>query len=507
MLLGSCQHKEPVDLLIVNGQIIDGTGSPPRPGVVAIRADTIVWVGAGARGFKAQRLIDAGGKIVSPGFIDPHTHSLSDLQHPERKANLNYLMQGVTTVVNGNDGGGPVRIQEVLESLDSSGIGTNAALYVGHRTVRRLVMGMDERAPNTEELEQMKRLVAIGMEQGALGFSSGLFYAPASFSTTDEVVTLAETAARYGGLYDVHLRDESSYNIGLLAAVDETIEIARRANIPANIAHIKALGKDVWGQSQAVIDRIEAARAEGLRITADQYPFEASSTSLSAALLPKWVFANTEDYRQRFQDPQLLPRIKSAMQENLRRRGGAEAILLIAATDSTLNGSTLQAIADIQQLDPVDAAIAILQEGGSAIASFNMQEADIEKLMQQSWVMTSSDGGSPHPRKYASFSRKIRKYVRERQLLSLERMIYQSSGMTADILGIPQRGRLLPGYYADIILFDPAAVQDWATYSEPAQLSTGITDVLVNGQVVVQDGAFQDVLAGRAIYHSWQAGQ
>lgn len=500
ILFSACQTKTPVDILITNAQIIDGTGSPAFQGALAINADTIVWVGSDPSHYQGRTTIDAQGKILSPGFIDPHTHSLSDLRHEQRKANVNYLVQGVTTVVNGNDGGGPVKIQSMLEALDSAGIGTNAALYVGHRTVRRLVMGMEQREPTAEELAQMKRLVAIGMEQGALGFSSGLFYAPASFSTTQEVVALAAVAAEYGGLYDVHMRDESSYNIGLLGAVEETIEIARKANIPANIAHIKALGVDVWGQSQAVIDKVEAARAEGLLITADQYPFEASSTSLSAALVPKWVFADVEDYRLRFEDPTLLSGIKKEMEENLRRRGGAEAILLIAAADSTLDGSTLQAIADIRQITPVDAAIEVLQAGGSAIASFNMQESDIRNFMQRDWVMTSSDGGSPHPRKYASFSKKIRQYVREEPLLSLERMIRQSSGMTAEVLGIPRRGLLKPGYYADVLIFDPTQVQDYATFIEPVQLSSGIDDVLVNGQLVIKDGVFQDILAGRAIY-------
>jgi N-acyl-D-aspartate/D-glutamate deacylase len=346
----------------------------------------------------------------------------------------------------------------------------------------------------------MKGLVRVAMEQGALGFSSGLFYAPASFSTTDEVVALAKVAAEYGGLYDVHMRDESSYNIGLLASVDETINIARAANIPANISHIKALGVDVWGKSQEVIEKIEAARAEGLLITADQYPFEASSTSISAALIPKWVFADIDDYTKKFEDPTLLPRIKEGIKENLRRRGGAQAILLTAAADSSLSGNTLQAIADMRQLSPVDAVIEVCKLGGSAVASFNMQESDIQNLMQQAWVMTSSDGGSPHPRKYASFSKKIKRHVREEGLLTLAQMVHQSSGMTAKVFGIPRRGILKEGNYADLLIFDPADVDYSSTFAEPAQLSTGMTYVLVNGQIVISEGKFQEVLAGRAIY-------
>lgn len=500
LLLGSCQKTEKVDVLIINAQIVDGSGSPAYEGAIGIVNDTIAWIGTNPKGKKASRTIDAQGKIVCPGFIDPHTHTLRDLQSPERKANLNYLVQGVTTVVNGNDGGGPVKIQPALAALDSAGIGTNAALFVGHGTVRRLVMGMDQRAPSTEELTQMKELVRVAMNQGALGFSSGLFYAPASFSTTEEVIELAKVAAEFGGLYDVHMRDESSYNIGLVGSVEETIEIARQANIKANIAHVKALGTDVWGKSEEVIQKINAARAEGILVTADQYPFEASSTTLSAALVPKWVFADIDDYTQRFSDEALLPRIKTEMEDNLRRRGGGEAVLLIAAADSTLNGSTLQAIADIRQISPVEAAIEVIQSGGSAIASFNMQESDIQNFMKQSWVMTSSDGGSPHPRKYASFSKKIRKYVEEEQLLTLPQMVYHSSGMTAEVLGIPKRGFLKKGYFADVIIFDPSEVKDHATFTDPAQLSTGMRFVIVNGQVVIDEGVFQDILAGRAIY-------
>jgi N-acyl-D-aspartate/D-glutamate deacylase len=500
LLLSACQTKTQVDILIVNARILDGTGSPAYTGALAVNADTIAWIGTDPSSYKGKVTIDAQNQILSPGFIDPHTHTLRDLQSAQRKANLNYLVQGVTTVVNGNDGGGPVKIRPTLEALDSAGIGTNAALFVGHSTVRKLTMAMDQRPPESTELEQMKGLVRVAMEQGALGFSSGLFYAPASFSTTDEVVALAKVAAEYGGLYDVHMRDESSYNIGLLASVDETINIARAANIPANISHIKALGVDVWGKSQEVIEKIEAARAEGLLITADQYPFEASSTSISAALIPKWVFADIDDYTKKFEDPTLLPRIKEGIKENLRRRGGAQAILLTAAADSSLSGNTLQAIADMRQLSPVDAVIEVCKLGGSAVASFNMQESDIQNLMQQAWVMTSSDGGSPHPRKYASFSKKIKRHVREEGLLTLAQMVHQSSGMTAKVFGIPRRGILKEGNYADLLIFDPADVDYSSTFAEPAQLSTGMTYVLVNGQIVISEGKFQEVLAGRAIY-------
>lgn len=499
----SCQKtSQHFEVLLKDAQIIDGTGSQTYQGSIGINADTIAWVGTSTQGLEADQVIDASGYTLTPGFIDPHTHTLRDLQSTTRNGNENYLQQGVTTVVNGNDGGGSYQVGRILSALDSQGIGTNAALFVGHQPVRRAILGMQQRPPNAEELQQMQSLVRKGMKEGALGFSSGLFYSPASFATTEEVIELAKVAGEYGGLYDVHIRDESSYNIGLLAAIKETIDISRAAQLPANVSHIKALGVDVWGQSQAVIDLINQARAEGLLITADQYPFEASSTSLSAALVPKWVFADMEDYRDRFDDPQLLPRIKTEMAENLRRRGGPEAILLIAAADSTLDGQNLEAIANLRQQTAVDAAIQILKDGGSAIASFNMRQEDIKNFMAQPWVMTSSDGGNPHPRKYASFSKKINYYVLQEKVLSLEAMVHLSAGKTAEVFGIPKRGYLKVGYYADLLLFKPEEIIDHATFIEPAQLSGGIHHAWVNGQQVIEAGVYNGKLAGQAIYRN-----
>ena len=501
LLLNCCQKAEQhFDVLIKNAQIIDGTGAEVYTGSLAILADTIAWIGESNGTISADHIIDATGYTLSPGFIVPHTHALRDLQSTERNNQEHYLQQGVTTVICGNDGGGTYEVRRVLSNLDSQGIGTNAALFVGHQSVRRTVLGMQQRPPNAEELKNMQSLVRKGMEEGALGFSSGLFYSPASFAKTEEVIELAKIAAEYGGLYDVHIRDESSYNIGLLAAIKETIDISRAAKIPANISHIKALGVDVWGQSQEVIERVDRARAEGLLITADQYPFEASSTSLSAALVPKWVFADVDNYLQRFDDPALLPRIKEEMEENLRRRGGAQAILLIAAVDSNLNGKNLEAIANLKQVSPVEAAIQVLQDGGSAIASFNMQESDIKNFMKQPWVMTSSDGGSPHPRKYGSFTKKINYFVLQEKVLPLEAMIHQSSGMTARVFGVPRRGVLKVGYFADVLLFKPEEIKDHATFVEPVQLSTGIHHAWVNGQQVIESGVYNGKLAGKAIY-------
>jgi N-acyl-D-aspartate/D-glutamate deacylase len=496
--LFACQPTHDVDLVIANATVYDGTANAPMVANVGVVGDQIAWIVSDTT-VRAARTVDATGYVLAPGFIDPHTHSLRDLESAGRNSNINYLTQGVTTVVNGNDGGGPLNISEIFDTLTQKGIGTNAAFMAPHRSIRRLVMGMDDRAPTEEELANMQTMVERCMEAGALGLSSGLFYAPASFATTEEVIALAKVAARYDGLYDVHMRDESSYNIGLLNAVRETIEIADKGGLPANISHIKCLGTDVWGQSAEVIRIVDSARTTGLQITADQYPFEASSTSFSAALLPRWVVANDPDYLPKLRNDTLLPRIREGIAENLRRRGGPESILLIRPQDTTLTGLTLGDVAGQLDTDPVNAAIQIILRGGSDIASFNMQESDIEAFMRQPWVMTCSDGGSPHPRKFASYPTKIVKYVQERGVLSLAQMIHRSSGMVADVFGIPKRGYIRPGYFADLILFKPDELQVHSTFAEPVQLSTGMHSVLVNGVFAIEEGEYTGALAGRGV--------
>lgn len=497
--LWACRTDAPdIDLIITDALIYDGSNTAPRVGDVGIAGTRIAFIAADTN-VRARRVIDGAGYTLAPGFIDPHTHSLRDLQHPERNSNLNYLTQGVTTVVNSNDGGGPIDLSATFDTLARRGVGTNVAFLAPHGSIRRRVMGMADRPPTDEELSNMKTLVKRCMEAGALGLSAGLFYAPGSFSETDEVVELARVAAQYGGLYDVHIRDESSYSIGLVNAVRETIEIAERGGLPANISHIKCLGADVWGRSAEVVALVDSARAAGLSITADQYPFEASSTSFSAALLPRWVVANDPDYLPKLKDPALLPRIREGIADNLRRRGGPESILLIRPADTTLTGWTLGDVASDLETDPVSAAIQVMLRGGSAIASFNMRETDIQTFMQQPWVMTCSDGGSPHPRKYASYPVKMIQYVFDQEILTLTQMIHRSSGMVAEVFGIPERGFIRPGYFADLILFRPEDLQVHSTFADPVQLSEGMRLVLVNGVPAIDEGAYTGALAGKAI--------
>lgn len=488
-------------LLVRDGLVYDGTGAPAYRADIGIISDSIAFVGdSRALKLKAKRVVDASGYLVTPGFIDPHTHVDLDLFHPERRALLSHMYQGVTTLVVGSDGEGTVAAGFLLNRLDSSGVGVNVGAFIGHNGLRRAVMGVSDEAPTEAQMEEMKALLARGMADGVLGLSAGLFYTPGSFAETEEVIELAKEAARAGGIYDVHLRDESSYNIGLLAAVDETILIAEEAGIPANIAHIKALGTDVWGQSGAVIARIESARARGLRITADQYPYQASSTGLHAALLPRWVFADDPDYHNKLNDSLLLPEIRAGMAENLQRRGGAGAILLsLPERVEEVRGKTLEEVAAAWAVSPVEAALRVMRNGSSKIVSFNMTEDDILAFMEQPWVMTSSDGGAGHPRKYGSFPRKIKTFVLEKQAISLGEMIHRSTLLTAQTFGIPRRGRLAPGFFADLIVFRPEEVRDVADFENPFEYATGMHYVIVNGQVAIGKGQYTGKLAGRAV--------
>jgi N-acyl-D-aspartate/D-glutamate deacylase len=492
------------DVLIRGGTLVDGTGAPARSADVAIRGNRIVFVGDASRAhIRATRSIDARGLVVAPGFIDAHTHTEGDLSSPGRHGNVNYLMQGVTTVVTGNDGGSPLDIGATLDTWQRQGIGTNAALFIGEGSVRGRVLGMSDAKPTTAQLDSMRALVSRAMDAGAIGMSTGLYYAPGSFASTEEVIALARVAAEHGGIYDTHLRDEASYNIGLIGAVSEAIRIGREAHIPIHISHIKALGTDVWGQSDTVIALIKRARKDGVAVSACQYPYTASGTSVGAALLPRWAEAGGRDsLLGRIADSATHVRLVAAMNDNLRRRGGADALLITARRDTSLGnitGKTLAQIAAARNVPPIDAAIDIVKHGDASVASFNMKESDIDNFMVQPFVMTCSDGSEGHPRKYGTFPRKLREYVYNRHVLTLPQAVHVSSGLTAATLGFNNRGTLAAGKYADVIVFDPRTVADRATYERPTLLATGMKYVLVNGVVAVDGGTYTGALAGQPI--------
>lgn len=488
-----------LDLIIRGGSLIDGSGSPAKKADIGIQGDRIAFVGSSA-GKKAKRMIDATGLVVTPGFIDPHTHTAGDLSNPKTSRNDPYLMQGVTTVVTGNDGESPTDIGAALAKWQKQGIGTNAALFIGQGTVRREVMGMSDAKPTAEQMKRMEALVDTAMQQGAIGLSTGLYYAPGSYSSTEEVVDLARVAGRHGGIYDTHMRDESSYTIGLLGSVRETIRIGREAHIPVMISHIKALGVDVWGKSADVIAMVDKARKEGVNVTASQYPYTASGTSVTASLVPRWVEANGALLKN-LNDPSLHERIVKEMTENLRRRGGADTLLMTSSKDKSIVGKNLAQIAKERKESPIDAAIQIIKAGGSDVASFNMKESDIDAFMRQPWVMTCSDGSPGHPRKYGTFPRKIHLYVYQRHIIPLEFAIRSSTSLPAKTLGLKDRGLLKPGYFADVLVYNPKTFNERATYQSPRILSTGVEYLTVNGKLAIDNGALTTVMAGRALKH------
>lgn len=493
------------DLLIRGGTLIDGTGSTGRRVDVGIRGDRIVFVGTAGAEATATRTLDATGLIVSPGFIDPHSHTDTDLSasDPVRRANLPYLMQGVTTVVTNNDGRSPADLSVQFKQWTDARIGSNVAAYYGEGTLRGRVVGNLDVKATPAQIEEMKRLVAKAMDDGALGMSTGLFYAPGSFAPTEEIIALSKVVASKGGIYDTHMRDESSYTIGLIGSINEVIRIGREAKLPVHISHIKALGVDVWGKSDEVIAIIEKARREGIEVTANQYPYTASGTGLGASLLPRWAESGGSDsLRAIVSDPTRKQRLIREMTDNMRRRGGANTLLLVSG-DTGVRGKTLAQIAAEQKQDPVTTGLELILNGrGGSVASFNMAEADIEKFMVQPWVSTGSDGSGGHPRKYGTFARKIREYGYMRGLMTLPQMIESSSSRTAKQLQLVDRGVIATGKFADVIVFDEKTISDRATYVNPTELSTGMQYVVVNGTVVVDQGRYvAGVLPGRVLRH------
>ena len=497
-------RQEHLDLLLEGGQVVDGSGSAARAEDLGIRGDRIAFLGnASKEKVTAERTLDVHGLIVCPGFLDPHTHTFGDLSSPNLNGNVNYLMQGVTTVVAGNDGGGSPHVAKTLDLWRRQGIGTNALLLVGHGAVRAEVLGNADVQPTPEQLESMKALVRSAIEEGAFGMSTGLFYVPGSFAKTEEVVELSKVVAAMGGYYDSHMRDEDSYSVGLLGSIAETIRIGREAKIPVHISHIKALGPQVWGQSVAAIRMIERARAEGVDVTADQYPYTASGSSLVASLLPAWAQAGeTGEVLARLDDSTLRSRLLEEMTENLKRRGGADSLLFTASDAPELLGKRLSEVAKEKNLPPVETALALMRERkleGLAVASFNMSEDDVIRFMKRPWVMTGSDGSHGHPRMFGTFPRKLRVYVYQKKVITLPFTIHVSSDFPAHTIGIPERGLLRAGYFADVIAFDPATIADQSSYEHPNEPAIGMKYVIVNGKLAVEDGKYNGALAGRPL--------
>jgi N-acyl-D-amino-acid deacylase len=507
LLAAPAAAQQPYDILIKGGRLLDGTGNPWYYADVAISGDRIVAVGT-LDGARAERVIDATGLYVAPGFIDVHTHAGSGLVRKELSHAQPLLAQGITTALLNPDGGGPVDLAAQREALLEHGLGINTGLLIGHGSVRRAVLGMQNRAPTPEELEEMKALVRAAMEEGAYGLSGGPYYAPGSYSTTAELIALSQVAAEYDGAFTSHIRDEGDFSVGVIAAVDEVIAIAREARLPGVVTHIKALGPRVWGYSAAMVHRIERARAQGIEVFADQYPYLAGGSSITGGLVPRWAQVGGRDsLLHRIETPSERARLRADMLENIERRNGADKLQFrYHEADTSIEGRTLQAVADERGMEPVDLAIELLKTGGAGLVSHMMNPQDAERLMRQPWTMTSSDGGLvpmgsgvPHPRYYGAFPRKIRRYVVDKPVVDLAFAVRSMTTLSATVFRLHNRGAIRPGAVADVVVFDLGELTDKATYTDPHHLCEGMVFVLVNGTPAIDGGAFTGVMPGRVL--------
>jgi len=525
------------DLIIRGGDIYDGSGGVPVSGDVAIKGQRIVCVGA-CKG-AAARTVDATGKAVAPGFINMLSWSNQSLIHDGR--GLSVLKQGITLEVMGEGNSmGPLNpemkrfallrqgdikypigwtsLDEYLRFLEAKGISVNVASFVGAETTRVHVLGEDDVDPTPDQLVQMRKLVVNAMEDGALGVGSSLIYAPGSYAETDELVALTTEAGRCGGIYISHMRSEGNR---LLEAIDELIEISRRSGAPAEIYHLKQSGRQNWGKLDAAIARIEAARAEGLRITADMYNYPAGSTGLDAAM-PTWVQAGGyEAWAERLKDRATRTRVLAEMRdakgnfENLMLQAGPEGTLLVGFKNPALKpltGKTLAQVARDRGVSPQDAAIDLVIEDGSRVQViyFLMDEANVARQTALPWMSFGSDAegrapegpfllSSTHPRAYGNFARLLAKYVREEKRLSLAEAIRKLTSLPAHNLGLRDRGMLKVGNYADVVVFDPATIQDHATFEKPQQFATGVSEVVVNGQLALERGEATAARPGQVV--------
>lgn len=502
ILLSSCSQKKiEADVLIQNGIVYNGIDTTSSKTSIAIKKDKIVFVGDEKLvSIIAKKTIDASGMIVSPGFIDPHTHADRELKTADKSHNKPFLFQGITTVVVGNDGDSYFPSSKYITTYNKNGIGTNAVLLVGHGTIRKQVLGKSDKKASPKDIQKMQALVQQEMDAGAFGISTGLFYAPGSYSNTDEVIALAKTVAKNNGIYDTHLRDESSYTVGLIPAIEEAIEIGRQAKLPIHISHIKCLGVDVWNQSLNIVELIHNARKEGVNVTANQYPYDASATGLKAAVVPRWAESGGKDSLFiRYKNNKFKKRILVETKKNITRRGGPDKLLIVKSEEPQFVGKNLLEVAKFLKVSPEEAVYKTLKTGYVRVASFNMNPKDIHMFMKQKWVVTGSDGNTGHPRKYGSFPRKYNKYVKEDKVIDLAAFINGSTSKTAEILKISNRGKLQEGYFADIIIFNPKTFKDKANYSDAFQLAEGLNYSIINGGISIENGKSTKELNGKVL--------
>ena len=498
------------DLVIANGKVFDGAGNPWFYGDVAVKADTIVAIGK-LDGARASVRIDAKGLAVAPGFIDIHSHGRRGIF--EVPTAENYLREGVTTIIEGPDGSSPIPLGPFFQKISKTPISINFASFVGHGSIRTQVMGLVNRQATTDEIGRMKQLARQAMLDGAVGLSTGLFYVPGNYANTEEVIELAKVVGAMGGIHQSHMRDETDH---VEDSVRETIRIGEEGHLPTQITHHKIIGTANWGKSVETLRLVEQARARGVDVTIDQYPYTASSTGI-AALFPQWSMAGgNQALIERLSAPDSRAKIKTAMLHNINEgRGGGNPkniAIVNCSFDPNLAGKTLADLTakrgvPVNADNAAETAIELQKKGGCQAVYHAIGEPDVDRIMQSPYTMIASDGdipvfgkAAPHPRSYGTFARVLGVYVRDMHLLTLQDAIHRMSGMPAARLSFYDRGLLRPGMKADIVVFDPQTVRDQATFDKPHQYSVGFKDVVVNGKLVMKDSQVTAERPGRVLY-------
>jgi N-acyl-D-amino-acid deacylase len=512
-VLAGCTARPPAsrpadyDVVIRGGKVIDGTGAAATEADVALRAGRIAAIGR-VEG-RGQTEIDARGKVVAPGFIDVHAHAEDVTSLP---AGENFLRMGVTTIVTGNCGGSKLNVADFFSDITRTGVGLNVATLIGHNTVRGQVMGGSfARPPTADELNRMRGLVDQAMKDGAVGLSTGLIYLPGTFAKTDEIVALAKVAAAHGGIYASHMRNEGT---GIVNALDELTTIAREANIPAEVSHLKLSGPSAWNRADEIIAYLDRARASGLRITHDQYAYTASSTGISALIAAEFREGGAARFRARLADPAIKARMVAEMKDSIAKNKRGDYTYAVVANfraDTRLNGKTIPQAAKLLRGadtldDQIETILMIEAKGGAQGVFHGMNEADLRKFLALPHTMVASDAGVrrfgdgvPHPRGYGNNARVLARYVRELKLLSLEEAVRKMSSLPARTFNLTGRGELKPGAIADVVIFDPATVNDPSTFDDPHHYAVGFSDVIVNGVPVIRNGTLTEARPGKPV--------
>ena len=501
------QSQFAYDLVITNARIIDGTGNPWFRGSVAIKDGRVAKVGL-IDASNARTTIDAKNQIVAPGFIDVHTHVEDIYDNPNAE---NFIRMGVTSLITGNCGGSELNVDEFLGRMKEKPLAVNLGTLIGHNTVRAKVMGLDDRPPTADEQAKMDALVEKAMKDGAVGLSTGLEYLPGMFAKTEEIVELAKVAARYGGVYATHMRNEG---IDVKKSIAESIVIGEQANIPVEISHFKISDKTLWGQSDETLGMVRAARAKGMTVTVDQYAYPASSTSLDVRL-PNWAVAGgRNEGRKRIADPTTRAKIIAEMKQNLKDKGFKDYSFAYVASyrpNPEFNGKN---IAEITQTvrgskkvnDQIDQILEMYDKGGAGMVYRTMSEDDVRNIMREPFTMIASDSsvrefgvGMPHPRGYGDNARVLGEYVRNQHLLTLEDAIRKMTSLPAQTFSLRDRGQIREGFAADIVIFDDMTVADKATFEQPHQYAVGFSTVIVNGQVVLDGQKMTGKMPGQPL--------